>query len=92
MAYKGSDYQMQANTPPSMDSTASSDPSSHPGSSPQPIDQNPEAMQCIDKLQQMGYTADDVEQAMGGGDDQQPGGDGGKMATAAAPMQIPSMG
>ena len=91
MAYKGSDYQMQANTPPSMDDQSQPDAASS-NSSPQPITDNPQAMKCIDDLKQMGYTADDVEQAMGGGDDQQPGGDGGKMATAAAPMQIPSMG
>lgn len=85
MALKGSgSYRMTANTP-----TSSSDESPTSTTSPQPIDQNPEAMQCIDKLKQMGYSADDVEQAMGGGDDDQ---DSGKMATAAAPMQIPSMG
>lgn len=88
-----SDYRMMANTPmdsgdSSMKPTASSTPD---GSAPQPIDQNPQAMQCIDQLKQMGYTADDVEQAMGGGDDQVQG-DGGAMATKAAPMQIPSMG
>ena len=86
MAMKGSsDYRMTANTP--MDSPQSAAPDS---STPQPISQNPEAMECVDKLKQMGYTADDVEQAMGGGDDQ--GGDTGQMATGAAKMQIPSMG
>jgi len=95
MAMKGSsDYRMTANTPPDMNS--SSDPTQKPASTeqsgtPQPIDQNPQAMQCVDQLKQMGYTADDVAQAMGG-NDQQPGGDGGTMATKAAPMQIPSMG
>ena len=49
-------------------------------------------MQCVDQLKQMGYTADDVAQAMGDEDQSQPGGDGGAMATKAAPMQIPSMG
>jgi hypothetical protein len=53
----------------------------------QPITDNPEAMQCIDKLQQMGYTADDVAQAMDSGQAQS-----GQQATQAAPMQIPSMG
>lgn len=91
MAYKGSDYKMQANMPPSMGEQSQPDAAPSNGN-PQPIENNPEAMQCIDRLQQMGYTADDVEQAMGGGDDQQPGGDGGAMATKAAPMQIPSMG
>ena len=86
MAMKGSsNYRMSANTPP-MDS----DQPAPTSSAPQPIDQNPEAMECVDKLKQMGYTADDVEQAMGGGDDQ--GGDTGQMAAKAAPMQIPSMG
>jgi hypothetical protein len=63
--------------------------SSDDGSQPQPITDNPEAMQCIDKLQQMGYTADDVAQAMDAdsGQDQS-----GQQATQAAPMQIPSMG
>ena len=55
----------------------------------QPITDNPEAMQCVDKLQQMGYTADDVEQAMGGGDDQ---GQAPAAPAKAAPMSIPSMG
>jgi hypothetical protein len=89
MAMKGSsNYRMSANTPP-MDSDQPAPTSS---AAPQPIDQNPEAIECVDKLKQMGYTADDVEQAMGGGDDQQQGGDGGAMATGAAKMQIPSMG
>lgn len=35
------------------------------------IENDPEAMQCVDILKQKGYTADDVERAMGGGDDQQ---------------------
>jgi hypothetical protein len=78
---------MTANTP--MDQSQPADPSSQ--SSPQPITDNPQAMKCVDDLKAMGYTADDVEQAMGGGDDQ-PQGDGGAMATKAAPMQIPSMG
>jgi len=32
---------------------------------PPPIESDPEAMQCVQILQQKGYTADDVEQAMG---------------------------
>ncbi len=92
MAMKGSsDYRMTANTPPSMDdSSAQMKPSGD--QSPQPISQNPQAMKCIDDLKAMGYTADDVEQAMGGGDDQDQGGDNGAMATKAAAVQIPSMG
>jgi len=92
MAMKGSsDYRMTANMPSSspMDNAPTASPSSQ--SSPQPITDNPQAMKCVDDLKAMGYTADDVEQAMGGGDDQ-PQGDGGAMATKAAPMQIPSMG
>jgi hypothetical protein len=33
---------------------------------PAPIQSDPEAMQCVQILQQKGYTAQDVEQAMGG--------------------------
>jgi hypothetical protein len=36
-----------------------------------PIQSDPEAMQCVQILQQKGYTAQDVEAAMGGGE--QPG-------------------
>lgn len=93
MAMKGSsDYRMTANTPPSMDASPTASPDAGSSGAPQPIDQNPQAMKCIDDLKAMGYTADDVEQAMGGGDDQDHGGDTGAMATKAAPMQIPSMG
>lgn len=92
MAMKGnSNYRMTANTPQSMDDQSQpADQSSQ--SSPQPITDNPQAMKCVDDLKQMGYTADDVAQAMGDEDKSQPGGDGGAMATKAAPMQIPSMG
>lgn len=51
---------------------------------PKSIMDDPKAMQCVDELKQMGYTADDVAQAMG--DAQM---DGGQAATAAAPLQIP---
>lgn len=50
-----------------------------------PIQDNPEAMQMVDQLKQMGYTADDVAQAMDA--------DGGQAqaapAAGAAPLQIP---
>ena len=51
-------------------------PAADPGAQagPPPIQSDPEAMQCVQILQQKGYTADDVEQAMGGGDDQMQGG------------------
>jgi len=94
MAMKGSsNYRMQANSP--TDDMSQSAPSAAAGgdsSTPQPITDNPQAMQCVDQLKQMGYTADDVAQAMGDEDQSQPSGDGGAMATKAAPMQIPSMG
>ena len=91
MAMKGSsNYRMTANTPPSMDDQSqSTDPSSQ--SSQQPITDNPQAMKCVDDLKQMGYTADDVAQAMGD-EDQSQSASNGAAATAAAPMQIPSMG
>lgn len=55
-------------------------------SQPQSITDNPDAMQCIDQLKSMGYTADDVEQAMGGGDDMQPA------PSAPSSASVPSMG
>lgn len=48
----------------------------------EPIEQNPEAMDCINKLKDMGYTADDVAQAMS---------DEGQEATEAAPLQLPGV-
>jgi hypothetical protein len=90
MATLKGNYGMTANIQQPMDSggTPTGDTSS---SAPPPIDQNPQAMECIDKLKQMGYTADDVEQAMGGGDDSQD-----QSQSAAQPakssMAIPSMG
>lgn len=65
------------------------DSGSDMGQSPQPIMDNPQAMKCVQDLQSMGYTADDVEQAMGGGD--QDAMQSGSAATAAAPMQLPGM-
>jgi hypothetical protein len=89
-----SNYRMQANTPDSTSDMSQTQPGASPdaSSAPQPITDNPQAMQCVDQLKQMGYTADDVAQAMGDDDQSQPSGDGGAMATKAAPMQIPSMG
>ncbi len=92
MATLKGNYGMTANIQQPMDSGGSpTADTSNSASQPQPIDQNPQAMECIDKLKQMGYTADDVEQAMGGGDDSQ-----GQSQSAATPvtssMAIPSMG
>lgn len=53
---------------------------------PQEITDDPRAMKLVDELKQMGYTAEDVEKAMGGaGDEEQ----NVQQAAAAAPMQIP---
>ena len=71
---------MQSSQPADADTGQSSDPGD--------ITQNPDAMECIDKLKSMGYTADDVAQAMG--DDTQQA-DQGAAATSAAPMQLPGM-
>jgi Holliday junction resolvasome RuvABC DNA-binding subunit len=58
-----------------------------PGADNQPkITDNPAAMKLVDQLQQMGYTADDVSEAMGGMDQEA---SGGQEAAQAAPMQIP---
>lgn len=65
---------------------APSDASQSDGSQPQSITDNPEAMQCVDKLKQMGYTTDDVAQAMDADN-----GSSGQEATQAAPLQIPGM-
>jgi len=35
------------------------------------IEQDPEAMQCVQILQQKGYTPDDIERAMGGSEGQE---------------------
>jgi hypothetical protein len=73
------------------------DGSSHPsqmaafqaGSKPAPDDQpksimdDPEAMKLVDQLKQMGYGPEDVEQAMGGSDQDN--------AAAPAPLSIPGM-
>lgn len=46
-----------------------------------PIEDNPDAMQMVDQLKQMGYTADDVAQAMND--------DGGQAPAGGAPLAIP---
>lgn len=51
------------------------------------IQDDPKAMQLVDQLQNMGYTAEDVERAMQGGEPGQM--DKGTEATQAAPLQIP---
>jgi hypothetical protein len=52
------------------------------------IQDDPEAMKLVDQLKQMGFSADDVAQAMDDGGGQQ---QTGAEATKAAPMQIPGM-
>ena len=71
------------------DAAASRDKQAAPGSTPQPIEQNPQAMQLVDQLKQMGYTSDDVAQAMGDGDQDDQQQDSGAQATQAAPLNIP---
>jgi hypothetical protein len=75
--------QMQASQsapkPASTDSAQESKPS---------IQDNPQAMKCVDELKSLGYTADDVAQAMDDG----AGMDQGAEATKAAPLQIPGLG
>lgn len=51
------------------------------------IEDDPVAMRAVETLKRLGYTGEDVEQAMGG--DQQQG--GGEEATRAAGMQIPGL-
>jgi hypothetical protein len=60
----------------------------NPDAQPKSIQDDPKAMQCVDDLKSMGYTADDVAQAMGDDQQMQPT---GKEATQAAPLQIPGM-
>jgi Holliday junction resolvasome RuvABC DNA-binding subunit len=59
------------------------------GGKPEPIEQNQQAMQLIDQLKQMGYTADDVARAMGGAEQEDESQDAGAQATQAAPLNIP---
>ena len=58
------------------DAMTSAPPAADPGAQqgPPPIESDPEAMQCVQILQQKGYTADDVEQAMGQSEGQEAGG------------------
>lgn len=52
---------------------------------PKSLESDPKAMALVDQLKQMGYSGQDVAQAMDGGDQ----GQGGMEATKAAPMAIP---
>lgn len=54
-----------------------------------PIESNPDAMSAIDQLKQMGYTADDVAQAMQ--DDQSQPAAAPAPGGSKAPLQIPGM-
>jgi len=72
---------------------ASQKPAAKPmgaGDAPKSIQDDPKAMGLVNQLAQMGYSGDDVAQAM-----DQAGGeasmDSGKEATQAAPLQIPGM-
>ncbi|MFP5230783.1 MAG: hypothetical protein ACLGXA_24465 [Acidobacteriota bacterium] len=58
---------------------------------PQSIQDDPKAMQLVDELKQMGYTADDVAAAMGDDDQDQSTGDGNAPATGSAAIQLPGM-
>jgi hypothetical protein len=71
-------------------SAAPSDPGTDAQGQPPPIQDDPEAMQCIETLKSKGYTADDVEQAMGGGDDPSQG-QSAQGAPPAASLNIPGM-
>ena len=57
---------------------------------PQSIMEDSKAMKLVDELKQMGYTADDVEQAMGG-DEMQEAAPMSQEATQAASLAIPGM-
>ena len=70
---------------------ASQQSSAPADNAPKSIMDDPKAMKCVDDLKQMGYTAEDVEQAMGGSDTDDQSQMGGQAATAAAPLQIPGM-
>lgn len=80
-----------SSAPPSSpdDSSQAPDDGSQQQVDPGPIEQNSDAMQLVDHLKSMGYTADDVAQAMN--DDQSQAAPSGQQATSAAPMQIPGM-
>jgi ubiquitin len=53
------------------------------------IQDNPKAMQAVDDLKQMGYTGEEVSQAMDDGSQME---DKGAEATKAAPLNIPGVG
>lgn len=53
------------------------------------IQDDPEAMKLVDQLKQMGFTGEDVANAMDDGGDQM---QSGAEATKAAPLQIPGLG
>lgn len=56
------------------------------------ITDDPVAMKLVGKLQQMGYSPDDVANAMGGQDQGQDQGTGvGQEAAQAAPLHIPGL-
>ena len=54
--------------------TSAKAPKAEEQQGPPPIESDPEAMQCVQILQQKGYTADDVEQAMGQSEGMEQGG------------------
>lgn len=60
-----------------------------PDDGPKDIEQDAQAMDLVKQLQQMGYSGEDVERAMGGGDEQEQTQDQGAEAAKAAPMMIP---
>ena len=82
-----------ASKAPAAPATTPADPSADPTmDAPKSIQDDPQAMQLVDQLKQMGFTGDDVAQAMDGmGDQQASTAPGGQAATAAAPLQIPGM-
>jgi hypothetical protein len=90
MAYKAEDGQEFTNRYPmvahnsSLKARGKSMPTDMGGGDqePQSIVDDPKAMRLVDELQQMGYTGEDVEQAMGGGE----------MQPKSAQMGLPSSG
>jgi hypothetical protein len=84
MQFKANDGSMHKSQKQAYDASQAPAPTDQPKS----IEDDPKAMQCVDELKQMGYTADDVAQAMGE-DEQQP--DTGAAATQAAPLAIPGV-
>ncbi len=78
MAFKAKDGKSFSNkdTQRTHDAMTSAPPAADPGAQqgPPPIESDPEAMQCVQILQQKGYTGQDVEQAMGQSEGQEQGG------------------